>query len=182
MRVVRDLLRIGRTAGVIAVEMIVLRQFRLAAQLGPPRGPAIPDEGSWPTPPRSAICSLSTIEAARREGCFGLKGTMSEAMEATGVYWSEACKHGADRDADSFIRMEARLAVPRRPTRSPREGRGVVRRALLCCGCRRPGPRVAHVTRSSKMCHTGSLANAAHVKNVPAARPTSMTPLGWRTC
>ena len=43
LRVVRDLLRIGRTAGVIAVdlqrdEMIVLRQFRLAAQLGTRRG------------------------------------------------------------------------------------------------------------------------------------------------
>ena len=43
LRVVRDLLRIGRMVGVIAVdlqrdEIMVLRQFRLAAQLGTRRG------------------------------------------------------------------------------------------------------------------------------------------------
>ena len=60
------------------------------------------------------VAGVDPADAAAIAGLHGERQTLGAQPQPDAAHRSElgeACKHGADRDADSFIRMEAHLAI-----------------------------------------------------------------------
>jgi hypothetical protein len=60
------------------------------------------------------VAGVDPADAAAIAGLHGERQTLGAQPQPDAAHRSElgeACNHGADRDADSFIRMEAHLAI-----------------------------------------------------------------------